>query len=229
MTAPIVSSAWKDGAVAITIQNPRDAADKDVFLFKTEGADHAYLQMAGVPLPPIDLVRAKGIAVVASDWDKDKTYSVDDGFASNPEMKRIFDEDQRVRQPDARIDWAMVGKSDAERRRAVLQLLAAGSLHTGEDFTWAALVFQHGSTPDDYLLPHTLALVALKKGYGNALWIATATLDRYLQSVHQPQIYGTQFSTPPNQPATQGAYNRQLIPDALRRQLGVPIQAAQEK
>lgn len=33
VSAPIVSSIWKDRAISITIQNPRDSADKDIFLF----------------------------------------------------------------------------------------------------------------------------------------------------------------------------------------------------
>ena len=47
--------------------------------------------------------------------------------------------------------------------------------------------------------------------------------------IHQPQIYGTQFYTKPNDPATQEPYNRGLVSDALRRELGVPSQAAQEE
>jgi hypothetical protein len=143
-------------------------------------------------------------------------------------MKRIFVEDQRVRQPGLRIDWNSVGKSDSERRLATMNLLNSGALHTSEDFTSAAFIFQHGSTPNDYLLAHTLAMVAVKKGNGDALWIATATLDRYLQSIKQPQIYGTQFPTPQDLPTTQEPYNRSLISDFLRRELGVPPLATQE-
>jgi hypothetical protein len=104
-----------------------------------------------------------------------------------------------------------------------------GKLHTGEDFERAAFVFQHGETPDDYLLAHTLAMVAVAKGRRGALWIEAATLDRYLNFVHQPQIYGTQFFFKPNEPTTQEPYNRTLIPDSLRLDLGVPSQAAQEE
>ncbi len=42
--------------------------------------------------------------------------------------------------------------------------------------------------PDDYLLAHTLAMIAVAKGDEGSLWIGTATLDRYLQSVGKPQI-----------------------------------------
>jgi hypothetical protein len=80
----------------------------------------------------------------------------------------------------------VVNKSDSERRLATRRLLEEGALHTGEDFTWAAFLFQHGDTAHDYLLAHTLAVIVIKKGREDALWIATATLDRYLQSVQQP-------------------------------------------
>jgi hypothetical protein len=110
----------------------------------------------------------------------------------------------------------------------VRELLARGKLHTGNDFERAAFVFQHGETPDDYLLAHTLAMVAVARGDGSAIWIAAATLDRYLQSVNRPQIYGTQFKFKSGGHVTQNSYDRQLIPDALRRDLGVPSLAAQQ-
>jgi len=54
-------------------------------------------------------------------------------------------------------------------------------------------------------------------------------LLKHLNSIHQPQIYGTQFWTKPNEPTTQEPYNRSLISDALRRFLGVPSLAMQEE
>ena len=86
-----------------------------------------------------------------------------------------------------------MGAQDEQRRGAVAELLKQGKLHTGEDFEHAAFIFQHGGTPDDYLLAHTLAMVAVARGRSTAIWIAAATLDRYLQNIKQPQIYGTQF------------------------------------
>jgi hypothetical protein len=145
-------------------------------------------------------------------------------------MQQIFEQDQKDRQAGVgKIDWGVVDKADAARREATRKLLADGKLHTGEDFERAAFVFQHGDTPDDYLLAHTLAMVAVARGQGGALWIEAATLDRYLNSIHQLQIYGTQFYFKPDEPTTQEPYNRNLIPDALRRDLGVPSQAAQEE
>ena len=228
-TDAIVASKAQGSTISITFQDPIDPARKDMFLFIQKDRTHAELKAADFPLPPFALTRAAQAAAVTVDWDPSKTYSVDDGRPSNPEMKRIFDEDQRVRQPGTAIDWAQVGKTDAERREATKKLLNEGSLHTAQDFGWAAFLFQHGSVPGDYLLAHTLAMIAVAKGDSDAMWIATATLDRYLQSVHQPQIYGTQFFTPKGQPVTQEPYDRSVISDALRKQLGVPVQKAQEE
>ena len=228
-TAPIVASSWNGAVLSITVQNPANPSDKDTLLFTLKDETHAQLRMAGQSLPPFELIRAHGTPSIATDWDQAKTYSPDDGAVSNPEMKRIFDEDQRVRPAGFKIDWASVNKSDAVRREATRKLLKADALHTGEDFTWAAFVFQHGSAPSDFLLAHTLAMIALKKGYGRASWIAAATLDRYLQSVHQSQIYGTQFLTPEGRPATQEPYDRSLVSDTVRRRLGVPIQSEQDE
>ena len=225
---PVIASEWKGNALLLTVQNPKDTSDVDKFLFSIKDSAHAELQFEGVPLPPLKLERAAGIVSVGNDWRAGQIYSPDDDSPSNPKMKGIFDEDQRVRQSYPNIDWSSVNKTDATRRAETMQLLKDGDLHSGEDFTWAAFIFQHGSTPDDYLLAHTLAVIAIRKGYSDATWIASATLDRYLQSIKQPQIYGTQFLTPDKQPTTQDPYNRTLIPDALRRQLGVPDIPAQK-
>lgn len=84
-------------------------------------------------------------------------------------------------------------KHDRERRVRVHQLLDAGSVKTGQDYWFAALIFQHGEKPEDYLLAHALALTAAYKGNRNGRWLAAASLDRYLLSISRKQTYGTQF------------------------------------
>ncbi|HET9130235.1 MAG TPA: hypothetical protein VFO86_04765, partial [Terriglobia bacterium] len=121
--------------------------------------------------------------------------------------------------------WTVINREDADRRTQTAKLLADGQLHTAQDFNRAAFIYQHGSTSDDYLLAHTLAMIAVAKGDENSLWIGTATLDRYLQSVGKPQIYGTQFKS--GKDATQEPFNRNLVSDSLRRELGVPSLATQ--
>jgi hypothetical protein len=146
-------------------------------------------------------------------------------------MQRIFEADQKARQNWMSLSTeqhSAVIKEDAERRRQTHNLLAQAELHTGEDFKRAAFIFQHGDTPDDYILAHTLAMVAVANGDASGLWIASATLDRYLQSTGKPQVYGTQFTSGKDHSMTQEPYNRSLISDAVRRQLDVPSLASQQ-
>ncbi len=147
---------------------------------------------------------------------------------SNPELAQIYEDDQKPRHADS-IDWNAVNVADEERRIRVRALLKDNKLQTGEDFERAAFIFQHSHESDDYLLAHTLAMVAVARGQPSAIWIAAATLDRYLQSAGKPQIFGTQYQTMDEQPATQEPYNRSLIADALRSALKVPPIAAQEE
>ena len=149
--------------------------------------------------------------------------------ANHGEMRRIYDADQVPRTAGgAAVDWNVVGPQDAARRQRTRELLDAGVLKTGDEFYHAATVFQHGNEASDYMLAHTLAVVAASRGRSDAAWMAAATLDRYLQAVGHSQVYGTQYRTPDRQNTTQEPYDRTLISDALRRALGVATQAEQE-
>ena len=231
-TERITSVSTQQDHLLLTTQNSKDPNDTTNFELKLIPPDHATLKLVGLPFEPWTLTRIPAVCFsVATDWDPHHTYMymVDENRQPNCEMQRIYAEDQKVRQDFNRIDWAVVGKQDEARRKEVNKLLTRGVLHSGKDFEQAAMVFQHGSTPDDYLLAHTLAMIAVTRGNAGAIWIATATLDRYLNAIKQPQIYGTQFHSDANHNWTQEPYNRFLISDALRRILNVPSQAEQEK
>ena len=120
--------------------------------------------------------------------------------------------------------WEALAKEDAARQQRTRALLASEQLHSGDDFREAAVIFQHGSTPEDFLLAHTLAMVAVSRGDDTAVWIGAATLDRYLQSIDRPQVYRNEA----NETKTQEPYNRTLISDSLRLELGVPPLEAQQ-
>ena len=148
---------------------------------------------------------------------------------TSSEMTAIFDADQAAREKPATIDWKVVGAADQARRARTQALLDSGALDSGEDFYHAAYVFQHGDAPEDFLKAHALAVVAVARGKQDATWIAAATLDRYLQRIGQPQIYGTQFTHPPKRKWTQEPYRRDLLSDAIRKASGVPALAEQDK
>ena len=153
--------------------------------------------------------------------------------ADNPELKTLFLDDQHDRgvEPFTAFDehgkpvgpqktWPVqpvetMEKRDRERKLRVRQLLAAGSVRTGQDYWFAALIFQHGEMPEDYLLAHVLALTAAYKGNRNGRWLAAASLDRYLLSISHKQIYGTQFTGKAGD-TVQADYDADLLHDTLR-------------
>ncbi len=149
----------------------------------------------------------------------------------NAELKQIYDADQNDRQaPVLTLDWQQILPRDAARRKRVHDLMDQGQLTTGKDYERAALVFQHGEGTDDILLAHVLAVTAIGKGDTDARWLATATLDRYLMRIRQPQIFGTQFNSTTGGGKTTWTmepYDRTLIEPNLRDANCVPDQANQ--
>lgn len=149
-------------------------------------------------------------------------------WATSQAMTAIYDADQAARANPSAIDWNVLWPADEARRAQTNALLDAGHLNSADDFYHAAYVFQHGDEAEDCLKAHALALIAVARGKSVAAWIAAATLDRYLQRIGQPQIYGTQFLHPPGKKWTQEPYRRDLLSDAVRQATGVPALAAQE-
>src|SRR5690349_6349464 len=82
--------------------------------------------------PPFQSEQAQVEKKLVTDGTLEHASSSDDSGIPNAEMKAIFDEDQRVRQPQ-KIDWKTVNRTDTERREATKKLLSAGALHTGKD------------------------------------------------------------------------------------------------
>ena len=139
--------------------------------------------------------------------------------ADNAELKQIYEADQSDRTVSGdKVDWFQVANRDMARRQRVRELMEQDKLVTGKDYEHAAMVFQHGVSADDFLLAHVLAVTAIGKGALSARWLATATLDRYLQRIGQPQIFGTQFlSHTENEKVswTMDPYNRTLLSPKL--------------
>jgi hypothetical protein len=226
-TLPISSASINGDRLHLVVKNPKDPADEDEWELTVSDAEHASLSDPGAPFAPWPLTRAND-PIVQPTWDPNRTYSLQAAHpVPNAEMAAIYEADQHARERmDGITDaqWQQIAKDDTDRRAQTHALL--GMLHAGEDFRKAAFIFQHGETPDDYLVAHTLALVALAKGDTEAKWIAAVSLDRYLNAIGKPQIYGGNFEVV-NGVAHQKAFNAALVSDDLRGALGVPPAALQ--
>ena len=117
----------------------------------------------------------------------------------NAALTSLFTVDQSAREGN-HIDWGKLIQEDEQRRQQVHHMLDTGEVRTGNDFFHAAMIFQHGQNPDEYLLAHILAMDAVAQGSKEARWLAAATLDRYLLSSgnHRSSApSSTAFQTPP--------------------------------
>lgn len=111
------------------------------------------------------------------------------------ELARLETEDQADRAgPFEKINWSLVNPRDLRRRVAVAQLFAEGCLATAADYANAAMIYQHGNTPDHYYQAFLWAHEAVLLGDERSRWLTAAGIDRYLVKTGHQQLFGTQFS-----------------------------------
>jgi len=230
VTRAVVRTSFRQGRLVFVVQHQTNKADQREYEMVLTSKGEASVNRAGEPDHWIfNKLQGKSNPAIATDWGPHCFYTQDTEI-DNLEMKKIYAADQALRESLRDFEngeqLETMAREDAVHREATRKLLAAGQLRTGADFEEAAYIFQHGQTPDDFLLAHTLGLIATVRGSSGGVWIAAASMDRYLQAIGKPQIYGTQFRSSSG-PMTQEPYNRDLISDALRGRLRVPNQAAQ--
>lgn len=107
---------------------------------------------------------------------------------------------------------------DAERRRQVRELLDADAVTSADDLDAAALIFQHGTSPDDWLVARELAIVASAAGnYGS---LAALAHDRWLLGAGDRQRFGSQWKDGRLLPVDERG--DACVTDALRADVLVP-------
>lgn len=149
------------------------------------------------------------------------------------ELFDLFSADQADRFPkpgEGTIDWRTVEGKDAMRRGLVVQLYREDKLKTGTDFYRAAVIMQHGKTPEDFLLAHEMAMAAVVLGRHTTRWLVAATQDRFLISIGRRQRFGTQYRTDAADPAPSLFPIEEGVTDGMRKAMDLPtLQEARER
>jgi hypothetical protein len=141
----------------------------------------------------------------------------------NAELTRMFQADQDDRKPGLHgIDWAVVKPRDDARLARARELYASGRLRTGADWWHAAMILQHSSDADDYLLAHEMSVAAVVKGDENAKWLVAATEDRFLMRIGRKQRFGTQYEPADAPGRYRLASTDPAVTDELRAVLNAP-------
>lgn len=143
--------------------------------------------------------------------------------AISAELEKLYIEDQADRSSlGENTDWEAISIKDEQREIRVKELLALGSLGSGAEYYHAAMILQHASAPDDYLLAHDLCVIAISKGEQKAKWLAAASMDRFLISIGRQQRFGTQFLSNKSFRPPHLVQVDPNVSDALRKELDVP-------
>jgi hypothetical protein len=88
-------------------------------------------------------------------WSKELAHfqakAAEHNRSLNPELTRLHDEDQADRSAPSyeQIDWSKVAPRDQARRKRVDEIVAAGGARAADDYYHAAMVYQHGDSPDE--------------------------------------------------------------------------------
>lgn len=229
-TDPLLKAIHLGSELRFDVQDGSGPQEVTAYVLRRTSSETATLELANIPgAPTFGMRRSNAPVQVSENWEPGQIYGQPPAFPDNADLTELFRQDQAARQGGGPLDRG-VATADEERRAAARRLLDGGSVRSGADYYHASFIFQHGDKPDDYLLAHALATSAIARGRPDAIWIATASLDRFLQSIGRSQIYGTQFIVPHDgSQANQGDYDRRLLPDTVRTDSGVPPVAAQEQ
>ncbi|WP_237132371.1 hypothetical protein [Pseudohongiella sp. O18] len=154
------------------------------------------------------------------------TFSVLSGSTfgqDNTELEQLYLSDQSARQAQP-INWEELREEDAVRREQVLSILRNGDIQSARDYFHAAMIFQHGNSPEDIRLAHSFATIAatLDSSLANVNWLKAATWDRLLLNFDQPQWFGTQFVRDGDGSLTLYKMEPDVISDEQRTAWSVP-------
>ena len=149
------------------------------------------------------------------------------------ELKQMLVDDQAIREKWDEMtenDIVTMLDEDLARRKRVGEILGEGCFKTPEDYMAAALIYQHGDTPDHYYQAFVWSNRAVELGDEKQKHFVALTIDRYLVSKGNKQLFGSQAFT---SNLAAGCYCLQQVetsfPDARRQQFsGVSLQERYE-
>lgn len=146
---------------------------------------------------------------------------------NNNELLEIYQKDQADRMAK-NISWDIVAKNDSLRIVQVIQLLQSNKVQTAQDYYHAAMIFQHGDDSTTYKMAIKMMQKAIAIDSTINKWLLAASIDRYLMSKNEPQIYGTQYIQYQNEPMQLYVIDTNKISDAERIAYGVKTLAEQQ-
>lgn len=115
---------------------------------------------------------------------------------SNRLLMNIFEQIQDIRINKNLQDPKIIKKlleKERDARKQLLIMLKRGEVRTADDFYRAAILFQHDESFKSYALAMALSTISCLLGERWGRSLSAAAIDRFLLSIKQKQIFGTNF------------------------------------
>ena len=113
------------------------------------------------------------------------------------ELQKIVQADQADRKNWSNLtpeEMAEVVVRDVVRRKRVGEIFGEGCFSKPEDYGAAALVFQHGDSPDHFYQVFVWAKRGVELGDAKQKDLMAIGIDRYLVNIGKKQLFGSQAS-----------------------------------
>jgi hypothetical protein len=116
--------------------------------------------------------------------------------ARSKELQEIVNADQDERTPEKFKEWAKIGSQvknrDLLRRKRVADIFAEGCFSKAADYAAAALVFQHGDTPDHFFQTYIWSKRGMELGDEKQGQMLANGIDRYLVNIGHKVLFASQ-------------------------------------
>lgn len=137
------------------------------------------------------------------------------------ELQKLYNADQNERKNIKAFTNNMdkILKADQNRRIRVGEIFGEGCINSASDYIAAGMIYQHGDIPDQYFQAYIWFNEAAKLGNSQAKKLMALAIDRYLVSINQKQLFGTQmFSLSPKQEIFCVQPVEESFPESIRRE-----------
>ena len=115
--------------------------------------------------------------------------------ARSLELQELVKADQKVRENfvhQSLEEQTSMAEEDRKRRQRVGEIFGEGCFKNIEDYQAAALIYQHGDTPDHFYQSFVWSNEAMRLGSKKDAQGVAVAIDRYLVTIGHKQLFGTQ-------------------------------------
>lgn len=153
---------------------------------------------------------------------------------NNTELATLFERDQIDHRAFrlGELSAQETKTNDEARRTRTYEMLRSGEIQTAQDYFYAAVIFHHGQTFEQYRLSASLAWIAheLEPENTTYAWQTASSWDRMMLKKDRPQWYGVQAHRNDRNQLVLSSIDEKVVSDVERKQYNVkPVEKLRKK